>query len=253
MKTGILLSVREKATRLPKKVLADIHGRSVTEHLIARLRTSERADMLVLATSTHPDDVVLVEIAEAEGIASFRGSEDDKLDRYLRAAEHFGLDAIVVADGDDIFCDPAYVDRIIERMEATGADFCTTEGLPLGCAGFGVNVEALRRVVESKKEHDTEVWGGYFTKDPRFHVEYVQADDDVFGPDFRLTLDYAADLEVIRALFDALDTPRGRIFGLDEIVAFLRSHPELAQSNAHAQKLYEENLKRIKREATGRG
>ena len=48
MKTAIFLSIREKATRFPKKVLKEIKGKTVTEHLIDRLKTSEEADEIIL-------------------------------------------------------------------------------------------------------------------------------------------------------------------------------------------------------------
>jgi len=72
--------------------------------------------LIVLCTSVHPDDMVLLQIAQKEGIGSFQGSENDKLDRYLKAAEEYGIDFILVVDGDDIFCDPEYIDKIIKKF-----------------------------------------------------------------------------------------------------------------------------------------
>jgi len=74
MKTAIFLSIREKATRLPKKVLREIQGRSICEHLIDRLKLARRPDLLLMTTSAQPDDTVLCEIAKRAGIAFFRGS-----------------------------------------------------------------------------------------------------------------------------------------------------------------------------------
>ncbi|MCA9179907.1 MAG: hypothetical protein KDA51_00600, partial [Planctomycetales bacterium] len=70
MKTAIFISVRNKARRLPGKVLHHIRGRSVIEHIIDRVRRSRWADEVILTTSTHADDKVLVEVAESNGIAA---------------------------------------------------------------------------------------------------------------------------------------------------------------------------------------
>ena len=63
MKTGLLLSVREKATRLPGKVLKPLGDCNVTEFLIRRLQDVANADKVILATSLDPRDKVLVKIA----------------------------------------------------------------------------------------------------------------------------------------------------------------------------------------------
>ncbi|MBN2517361.1 MAG: hypothetical protein JXB14_00795 [Candidatus Altiarchaeota archaeon] len=243
MKTAVFLSVREKATRLPKKILMEIGGRTVIEHLIDRLKTAERPDMIVLCTSVHPDDAILAEIAEKNGIEAFRGSEDDKLDRYLQAAKRFGVDFMVIVDGDDIFCDAGYIDRTIERFEKTGADFIATKGLPLGAASTGLKLNALEKACEIKAQNDTEVWGGYFTGTGLFKVEYIEADPEVRRPDIRMTLDYQEDFDFFKRVFDELYAP-GRIFSLGEIISLIEKKPEIAGINKGVQKLYEENLKR---------
>ncbi len=241
MKTAIFLSVREKATRLPKKVLLDIQGKNVTEHLIDRLKTAKSPDMIVLCTSTHPNDTILVEIAEKSGIESFRGSEDDKLDRYLKAADKYDLDFVVIVDGDDIFCDPEYIDKVIDRYAKTGADYITTDGLPLGAAPFGVKVEALRKVCQLKTESDTEVWGGYFTDTGLFKSDLIKAEKAVRRPDIRLTIDYPEDFMLVNKIFDHLYQP-GKIFTLKSLVELLESKPELLEINKKAQEAYELNI-----------
>src|SRR5207249_306202 len=87
--SAIFISVRDKATRLPGKIYADLGGRPAIERLIERMRTCTEPDRVVVCTSTHPDDRKLLATAERAGISAFAGSEDDKLDRYLRAAERF--------------------------------------------------------------------------------------------------------------------------------------------------------------------
>ena len=243
-KTAIFLSIREKATRLPKKVLLPIKGKAVTEHLIERLKTAKWADQLIMTTSVHPDDQVLAGIAEKCQISCFRGSEDDKLDRYFQAAQAYRVDFIVIVDGDDLLCDPVYIDRVIRKHQKTGADFVYCQGLPLGAASSGFTLKALERVCQIKRESDTEVWGGYFTKTGLFHVECVEAEEPLLRrPDVRMTLDYKEDYQFFQKIFDALYVP-GRVFSLEEVMSLLARKPEIVQINQGVQKLYEENLAR---------
>ncbi len=242
MKSAVFLSVREKATRLPKKVLREVRGRSMTEHLIDRLKLARRADQVVVATSVHPDDAVLCEIADRCGVSHFRGSEDDKLVRYRDAARRNGVDFMVIVDGDDIFCSEEHIDAAIAGFEETSADFVSQDGLPLGAASYGVRREAMERVCELKAESDTEVWGGYFTETGLFRTHIIRVDDPVLRrPDVRMTLDYEEDLRFFTAVIEALYTG-ARVPSFREIMEYLAVHPEVVALSAGAQQRYEAHL-----------
>jgi spore coat polysaccharide biosynthesis protein SpsF len=244
MKTAIFLSIREKAKRLPKKVLREIRGKTVCEHLIDRLKLAQNADLLLMTTSTHADDSVLCEIAIRAGISFFRGSEEDKLDRYLRAAEKFEVDFMVIVDGDDLLCSEEHIDLTIEAFRRTQFDYVSQEGLPLGAASFGIRRQALETVCELKQERDTEVWGGYFTNNDRFKVHMIQVEDPVLHrPDIRMTLDYEEDLRFFQAVFAGLFHDGG-IPTFRQVMAYLGAHPEIVALNQPAQEKYERNLVR---------
>jgi spore coat polysaccharide biosynthesis protein SpsF len=244
MKTAIFLSIREKAKRLPKKVLHEIRGKTVCEHLIDRLKLARNPDLLLMTTSTHPDDTILCEIATRAGTSFFRGSEEDKLDRYLQAAEKFEVDFMVIVDGDDLLCSEEHIDLTIETYRRTQYDYISQEGLPLGAASFGVRREALKTVCEIKQERDTEVWGGYFTETGRFKVHMIRVEDPVLRrPDIRMTLDYEEDLRFFRAVFDGLFHDE-RIPTFRQVMSYLGAHPEIVALNQSAQEKYQQNLVR---------
>ena len=246
MSADIFLSIRAKSTRLPKKALLEIKGKTVTEHLIDRLKQARRPRQIIMCTSTHPGDDVLVEIAERAGICFFRGHEEDKLDRYLQACRTHGTEYAVIVDGDDIFCDPEYIDRIIGYIWAKDADYVTTSGLPLGCAAHAVKAYALERVCVLKGETDTEVWGGYFTNTGRFKSEVVEVEDpELRHPEIRMTLDYKEDFEFFKRVFHELYSP-DKVFSLVGIMRLLQRKPEIVQINRGAQARYEANLQKAK-------
>jgi len=231
-----------KSSRLPRKALLEIKGKPVVEHLIDRLKLAKSPDLIVLCTSTHPDDTVLVDVARKNGIEYFRGSEDDKLDRYLNAARRYGVDFIVVTEGDNIFYEPDIVDGIIDLYLRTKADYISCHGLPLGTAPHGIKVAALEKVCQIKCETDTEVWGGYFTGGDLFKVEHLEVPAELRRPEIRMTLDYPEDYEFVKAIFDRLYSP-GKVFSLADILSLLRANPQLVDINRNMQEVYTEHLK----------
>jgi spore coat polysaccharide biosynthesis protein SpsF len=232
-----------KSSRLPKKALLKIKGKPTIEHLIERAKAAKLPQIVVLCTSTHPDDEVLVKIAQKNNIEAFRGSPDDKLDRYLKAAEYFGIDFFVNVDGDDILCDPELIDKTFVHFMKTGADYIGWRGLPVGAAPVGVKTEALAKVCELKEETDTEVWGGYFTESGLFKVEFLDAPEELRRPEYRMTLDYPEDLRFFRAVFDHLYSP-GKIISLREVVRLLERNPDITKINQGVQKAYEDWLQK---------
>jgi spore coat polysaccharide biosynthesis protein SpsF len=242
-KIAVFLSARDKASRLPGKTLAPICGQSAIRHLIDRLKLARRPDLIILTTSVHPGDASLAEIAKREGIEVFRGSEDDKLQRYLDAARQFGVEFCVVVDGDDLFADPTVIDQIIESYRTSQADYIICDHLPIGVTGFGVKIAALQKVVETKAESDTEVWGGYFANNPEFRSLFLEPPPRWRRTDWRMTLDYPEDMAFFTAVFEALYKP-GQVFSFDAIVELLERRPDIVSINAGAREKYEANLRK---------
>jgi len=244
MKSATMIAVRMKSTRLPKKALLKIKGRTVIEHLIDRLKTAKLPDLIILCTSTHPEDRALVDIAEKNGIEGFRGSEKDKLGRFLGAAEKYNVDFVVSVDGDDVFCDPEFIDKTIETFIRTQADYITCNDLPLGAASQGIKIDALKKICRIKDEIDTEIYGGYFTETGLFKVEHLSVEDpELRHPEIRMTLDYSEDYEFFKAVFDELWVP-GKVFTLKEILNLLKRKPQIIEINRHVQQKYAERIQK---------
>ena len=241
-RTAIFLSIRDKATRLPGKATLDVGGKPVIERLLARLKTSYEAELVVLTTSVNGNDAHLIRRARQAGLAAFAGSEDDKLQRYLDAAREFDIDFAVVVDGDDLFCSVEHIDETIRRFRQETADYITQVGLPLGAASFGIRIAALHQVVSTKNETDTEVWGEYFTTRSDFRiVTFAETDPLLCQPGVRMTLDYPEDLAFFRAVYNqhaGKEEPT-----LREVMTILRDHPDIAEINRKVQSRYEDNLR----------
>ena len=231
MKVGFLITARLKSTRLPFKLLQEVEGRPIFAHMLDRLKLAKRVDQIVVCTSDNPQDDPLQELAKTEGVSCFRGDEDDVVLRLSAAGKAFNLDYILNITADCPFCDPEYADRIVETYLETNADLIRAFDLPHGAYSYGVKPAALRQVVEIKDQRNSEVWGRYFTDTDLFKVYDLPIENEFHRqPGLRMTLDYPADLEFFKAVFARLYKP-GRVFSLDEILRFLRDHPEVVELN----------------------
>lgn len=244
MRTAIFLSARSKSTRLPDKAFRLIQGRSTTAHLIDRLKLAKIPESIILTTSTDPADETLCELASEHGIASFKGDEDDKLERYRSAAEAFDLDAFAVVDGDDLFCSEIHLDRALRLMIKSDADFVTQRGLPIGSASFCVSRNAIERVCREKDSQRTEVWGAYFTESGRFHCEFVDDKDLKWPEGLRMTLDYEEDLAFFMAVIEGTYQRERDCPSFVDLIGWITENKHVVELNRFAQARYESNIQR---------
>jgi spore coat polysaccharide biosynthesis protein SpsF len=230
MKTAITITARMKSTRLQLKVLRYMKGRPMIEHLIDRLKMSEKADEIIMCTSTNPQDDILVDIADYKKIDCYRGSEDDVLARLYGAVKSRGIDCFASTTADNPLTDPEYMDKIFETFHGTSADYITCKGLPLGAYSYGVRTKALEKVIQLKKENDTEIWGRFFEGSDVFNKIELKVSQEVNYPDLRLTVDEEPDLKLMRIIFD--EFYKGSIdFKLKDVVRFLLDNPGLIEIN----------------------
>lgn len=232
MKTAILITARLKSTRLPKKVLKPLQGRSMLTHMLDRLKLAKRPEEIIIITSPFEQDDPLIELAAQEGVKSFRGDPDDVLLRMKTAAEHYGVETLISCTADNPFVDPVYIDRLTDFHLQQQHDFTNTEGLPWGVFSYAIDYSALVKACEIKAEKDTEVWGGYFTQTGLFNWGTMKITDPaVCWPELRLTVDTPEDFELIEKIFAELYQP-GQVFSLQEIVALCRRREDLVQINS---------------------
>ena len=126
---ALFISVRTGSTRLPNKATLDICGKPTIQYLIDNLKKSAHADRIVLCTTQLDEDDVLCKIAKDNGISFFRGSSEDKIERWRGACEEYDIEFFVNADGDDIFFDYGLADLCFTQYEYSAADFIDGRGL----------------------------------------------------------------------------------------------------------------------------
>ena len=235
----IFIPVRLSNTRLPKKAMKTVNGKPIIKYLIERLQSAKKIRNIVVCTTTNANDDPLVEYLKKEKVMVFRGSEKDILLRYLDAAKNFSTDFIVSVDGDDIYTDPFYVDKIVNEFEKTNADYVDMVGFPFGIASVGIKISALKKICDLKKTDNTETgYRLFFTKNDIFKIRNLELPSHIqFPQNLRLTLDYEEDFLLAQKVFDAL----GNNFHLEDILELFEKNPELLKITDNLEKRYKEH------------
>jgi spore coat polysaccharide biosynthesis protein SpsF len=213
--------------------------------VMLRARQVTSVDEIVLCTTERPLDDELVEIAKRCGIKYYRGSLEDKLDRWLGATKAFGVDYFVTFDGDDLLCDPELICIAVEQMDRGGIDFIRApKDLICGSFTYCVKSSALEKVCSIKDTNDTEMMWVYFEETGMFEVRDLAVKDRVFyNPEIRLTLDYPEDFEFFRRIFEHFNAVNNDV-SLRDIVKFLDEDPEVTKINSFRQQDYLKNQKK---------
>jgi spore coat polysaccharide biosynthesis protein SpsF len=202
----IFISARTESTRLPQKALLDICGKPSIQYLIENMKNSVEADEIILCTTLLQSDDELCNLAQNNNIKYFRGSTEDKLERWHAACRQYNVDFFVSVDGDDLFCDYGLADLVFKQFKNSKSDFIDGRGLYNDV--YGITYDALNKVCKSKQNNDTEFIKLYFESQNNITVEKVKNIPEIYKKkNIRMTLDYQEDLlffETIIKDFSAL-------------------------------------------------
>ncbi len=231
--TGIIIQARTGSTRLPGKVVKNIEGKTVLEHVIERLKRLKKEKKIILATTDKKEDDVLEKIAKKCQVSVFRGSENDVLDRFYQAAKLFDVDPIVRITADCPLLDPKIVKEVVDFYSENNFDYVCNAHPPTFPDGMDVEVFSFKILEEcwqkaktpEEREHVTPY---IFKNQQKFNVGNFLSKEDFY--DLRLVLDEKEDLVLIRKIYKELYRHNPN-FGLKEIIELIKNKPELVKIN----------------------
>lgn len=222
-----------------------ILGKPTIEMVIQRAKLVKTASAVVVCTTERSIDDGIANLATICGVECYRGSLEDKLERWMGAARQFDVDFFVTMDGDDLLCDPELMELGLKQIADSNLDFIEApDGLIVGAFTYAIKRDALQKVCEIKGTKDTEMMWVYFKETGFFETGHlVGADRIFFDRNIRLTLDYQEDFDFFNAIFTAFDCGLNNI-PLREIIPFLHTHPELIAINAFRHKDWADGQKK---------
>ncbi len=236
-KVVAIIEARYSSTRLPGKVLMPILDQPMLVRIFQRLKLARTIDDIVVATTDSKADNAVAEAMNYMGAHIFRGSENDVLDRVVKAAEAASADIIVEITGDCPLIDPGLVDKVVADFLVGGADFVSNILPHTTPRGTDVRVFRARDLAEinttSTDPADHEHVSLHFWEHlDRYVCRNVEMDLPDVVAEIRLTVDTAEDLELVRAIYAGL-YQKNPAFSLVDVLDFLNANPHLLDLNRH--------------------
>jgi spore coat polysaccharide biosynthesis protein SpsF len=238
-KVVIVVQARMSSSRLPGKVLMPILGRSVLYRMIERLRMIRNQAEIIIATSEEPGDDIIAEEASLMNVACYRGSLNNLLDRHYQAAKQLGATVVLKIPSDCPLIDPRIIDEVLDYHYADPAKFDYISNLHPATFPDGNDVEIMsmkcleRTWKEATRALEQEHTTPYIWENPeKFTIGNVLLSS---GKDYsmshRFTIDYAADYQFIKRVFEEL-YPKRADFSCQDILDLLDEKPDIYSINA---------------------
>lgn len=236
-KTVAIIQARMSSSRLPGKVLKDLAGKPMLAWVVERSARAQSVDQVAVATTVDPADDPIEQFCAEQGIACFRGSQFDVLDRYYQAARAFDAQTVVRLTADCPLMDPQLIDEAVNAFAGGAVDFAANRlpppwkrtypiGLDIEVCSFAALERAWR---EAEQPYEREHVMPYLYDQPgRFRTVLLNTEPD-YGS-LRWTVDTPEDLDFLRAVLNIL-SPR-EDFTWREVLDLVQHHPDLAEINS---------------------
>lgn len=227
-----IIQARMGSTRLPGKILKPLAGQPVLARVVDRVRRSRRIGEVVVATTTLPADDAIADLCRSRGWACERGSEEDLLDRYYRAAVAHHADVIVRITSDCPVIDPGVTDSVIDAFLASPCDYASNTLEPRTFPrGLDTEVMSFAALERAWREDRDPAWREHVTPylyryPDRFRLRRVANDRDLSF--HRWTLDTPEDYELLRRIYDALGSDA---FSWTDVLRLFDEHPDWIEIN----------------------
>ena len=233
MKVVAIIQARMSSKRLRGKVLMQLAGIPVLEHVVQRVSYCKTINQVVVATSSDISDDDIETWCIDHKVECFRGNLSDVLDRFYQAAKYYQAEAIVRITADCPVIDPAIVDEVVEGYQVGSFEFYGLAGeFPDGLDCTVFSFSAIERAwneaaLPSEREHV----GPYIEKNPEIFksgalVKFKRMSHH------RWTLDEPDDFKLLSFIFNEL-YEKGSIFYTHQIIKLLEINPEISNINSN--------------------
>ncbi len=223
------------SARLPGKTLKLLHGRPMLARMIERLMRVKSADIIVIATTSQPEDRAIVELAREMDVGYYQGSTHDVLDRVLQAAKKYEIDLIVETCGDCPVIDPEIIDMELQSFLDNDVDYVgchLAKTFPIGLDAKLFTLKTLEEVAGLTADPaDRENVSLYIYEHPeKYKLMNIEAKGRQYRPDLRLVVDHKEDFDLIEKIYKNLYEKKPD-FNYDDMLDLFENRPDLPEIN----------------------
>jgi len=211
-----IIQARMGSTRLPVKVMLPLADRYILQHVVNRVSQATRVDTVVVAISNEQQDDIIARFVPRFDAQLCRGPESDVLSRFQQAAKQYTPDVLVRVTADCPLISPDTVDKVVQKLVETNADYSTNiinRTFPRGLDVEAFTFESFKKVYrESTSPHHREhVTPYYRERADQFNLVSVGSDEVFDEPwmqdrtDLRLTIDEADDYQLLWEIYERIE------------------------------------------------
>ncbi|ALE38963.1 glycosyltransferase family protein [Leptospira interrogans] len=242
MKVGILIQARMGSTRLPGKIALPFGDTTILGFMLERLKCSKFQENIVVLTTEESIDDKTEEIAKKNGVSVFRGSTNDLIQRYLKAAKQYNLDIIVRLTGDCPLIDSKVMDSMVNfflynegRVEFLTNCFQRTFARGMDVEIFTLSLlEKLDSICRLSYEREHIVPYVEENTEKFKFFEYPNERDD---SKYRLTIDTVEDYETLKSCISYFSSKK---FSYNDLVQLIEQNPSIIRNQTVHHKAYTE-------------
>ena len=238
-KIVIVVQARMTSSRLPGKVMMPILGESLLYRMMERLQMIKHQSQFVVAIPEEEKGGIIEQECIRMDIPCYCGSRDNLLDRHYQVAKLYNAGIVLKIPSDCPLIDPRIIDQVLDFYFEYRDEYDYVSNLHPATFPDGNDVEIMTMACIEK------VWKEATRKLELEHTTpYIWENQDKFrignvvwdtGKDYsmshRFTIDYAADYEFIKTVFEEL-YPKKPDFSCDDILNLLEKKPGIYQINA---------------------
>lgn len=230
-KTVATIEARMTSSRLPGKVLMESCGKPMLQLMIERIRRSKTLNDIVVATTVNHEDDRIVKLCEEIGCKFYRGSEDDVLERVMRAAQSAEATTIVETTGDCPFIDWRHIDYLVTLYNDGDYDFVANNTKKSFPKGFDIRIFSTKMLEDLNRESnnplDHEHVSIHFPEhEDKFKCFNWFAIGKENRPELEVTLDEIGDYKLINGIFEGL-YKNNKDFSCGDVIDFIDHNPKL--------------------------
>lgn len=233
IKPHIIIQARMGSTRLPSKVMMPINGKPMIGYQLERLLVSGLP--VIIATSDAPSNDALVAYVKSLGVEVFRGSEENVLERFYKAAKQSKATDVIRITGDNPLIDANFIQSQLINFYPKTRRYYLSEGsnrkLPMGMSfemfSFQLLKEAyLNAKLDSEREHVTP----YMHQNRPGDIEIREFNTQLNLPEARLTVDTREDFNLVEKLITDYNC---HLKKTEEIIEILKTDRSLMEINCN--------------------
>jgi len=244
---GVIIGGRLKSKRLPKKLLRKIGCLTAVEACIRSALRFKEVNHVVLATSHLEEDAALENFTYTDQAQFIKGDPDDLLARFISTIDEFNLDIVVRATADCPYLSDEIFEHLLDSHFKSGADVSRPKDFAVGTSMSIGNAQAYQKAREYFPNPElSEYLIYYFVNNPdHFRLNICKLPPQLVR-DYRLTLDYPEDLELLDSIEKHLNEHKLEP-SVTNIFKYLDENPELAKLNKYHTLVYESDDDLIQR------